>query len=472
MLYQRLLRLLWIFAEKFGLVFLSIFSFYVYAMVLAPEELGQGVIVLGIVELITLLFTSTVDSSFIRRDKISSQQDGTLFWGGIAVSTTFALLINFAAFLYTSDLTTRYLVLVASLLLPLQLASRVHVAHMRRQGNFKALAKRTLAGKLIGMAVGISSAYAGMGPWAVVLQAVVMQLVATSTLLLLDRRKLPFCFDWSFLQSLIVVGFPVAVKAVSWNLMNRGIVIILGITSGAAVVGYYNLANRLIELPRTAIYGGLMSYALPVFSRRKQDTDAIRNFYRQASLLSTIILAPCFVGLALVSERIVLLIFGDKWAPSIVTLQILALVAGVSLLFVFTSSVLIALKKQTMTLKAELSGTLVALIVAYFLGATYGALTGAIALCVRSLFVVPANISAMKKVIGLDVAEQAGLFVRSLGACMIMAIVVTGLNILLPAQGWTEFGIISVLGALSYMVTYSLFHMRWISDFKTFIAQS
>mgnify|MGYP003625238858 CR=1 FL=1 len=466
---HRIIRLLWIFFEKFGLVFLSIFSFFIYAHLLLPEELGQGALVLGVVELITLIFTSTVDSSFVRLDKVSTKQDATLFWAGNLFSLSSMALINIGTFIYTTNPEIRLLMAVASTLLLLQMASRVYVAHMRRSGNFKALAMRTLLGKIVGMAVGIGAAYYGMGAWAIVLQAISMQFIATSMLMMGDKRALPIFIDFKFFRELIVVGAPIALKAVNASILSKGILIVLGIVAGPAAVGYYNMANRLVDLPRSAIYGGIMGYALPVLSRRKHDAANLKGFYTQATLISFLLLAPIFVGLSIFASDVILLIFGEKWRPSIPVLQILSIVAALSFLFLFTSSLLAAMNKAKLTVKAEILSTCVGLVCVYFSGLEYGAVAGALAGFVRLLIVAPANVWALKAVVGYSAGEFFNSFYRSLIACLVMFAGVFTLNIYVPLDGWLHLLLGAPLAGLAYIIVYSIVHRTWLKEIRSFL---
>lgn len=52
---HRLITLGWIFTEKFGLIFLSMITFVVYARLLSPAELGVGTVIIAIVELLSLI---------------------------------------------------------------------------------------------------------------------------------------------------------------------------------------------------------------------------------------------------------------------------------------------------------------------------------------------------------------------------------------------------------------------------------
>src|SRR5690606_30892097 len=77
---ERLTRLAWIFSEKFGLILLSMLSFFVFAHLLTPEELGVGVLIIVIVELVGLLFSSLIEDPLVRRPQVTPRQRATAFW--------------------------------------------------------------------------------------------------------------------------------------------------------------------------------------------------------------------------------------------------------------------------------------------------------------------------------------------------------------------------------------------------------
>ena len=63
---HRLVTLIWIFTEKFGLIFLSMITFVVYARLLSPAELGVGTVIIAIVELIGLIYSSVLEDPLVR----------------------------------------------------------------------------------------------------------------------------------------------------------------------------------------------------------------------------------------------------------------------------------------------------------------------------------------------------------------------------------------------------------------------
>ncbi|WP_243430898.1 oligosaccharide flippase family protein, partial [Pseudomonas sp. 51_B] len=123
----------------------------------------------------------------------------------------------------------------------------------------------------------------------------------------------------------------------------------------------FNLAMRIIDLPRSAIYNGLMSYALPVFARRSAEPARLIGVIGDSTAISGFVLTPLFFGIALTAEDIILLIFGAKWADAIPLLQVLACTAALGNLALYATTALVAVNRTHLTLKAEVATTLLAL---------------------------------------------------------------------------------------------------------------
>lgn len=470
MLGQRLVKLAWIFFEKFGLLLLSLISFYVYAMLMTPEQLGLGILIIAVVEAIALIYTSTVEDPMVRLDRLESEHISTVFWAGLLVSIPTALLLVGGTLLYTNDPAVRWMMMLAALNIPMVMASRVYVADLRRKGNFKALASRTLLGKVIGSAAGIGAAMANLGSWATIIQAVTMEGIALLVLMLTERRRIPFLINLSFLRELVWAGAPVALKAMSWGLMERGVNMVLGATAGMAAVGAFNMASRLVNLPRTAIYNGLLSYALPVYSRRKGDPESLRRFFYTSTQLTSLFLVPCFLGLSVAAEEIILVIFGEKWASAIPVLQLLALATALSSTLLYAYSAYMAVSQTRLTLKAEMVASALTVILVGVGGAEYGAMAAAVALLLRSLTMFPINLIGLKTAIGLSVTSYFRHIYRCLLASMLMAAAVWAVRHFGGQTGMPGLAVVIASGAIVYLFSYTLLHRGWFRDLKGFLS--
>lgn len=106
------------------------------------------------------------------------------------------------------------------------------------------------------------------------------------------------------------------------NLDNASVARIMG----AQALGYYSFSFILAYFPAMAITGGIVSsLLLPLYARLQSDQDA-----QARSLLSTLryvsyYAAPICAGSIVLGPLLLRAVYGAKWAPAIVSLQILCI---------------------------------------------------------------------------------------------------------------------------------------------------
>jgi O-antigen/teichoic acid export membrane protein len=464
---HRLMTLIWIFTEKFGLIFLSMITFVVYARLLSPAELGVGTVIIAIVELIGLVYSSVLEDPLVRLERLEDNHISTAFWAAVLVSLVSIVIISGAAALYTPDPVLQWMTAVASVKILFTMMARVYVAQMRRSGDFKTLASRTLLGKVCGGVGGVAVALLGLGAWAVIAQALIMEFVSIIVLMRADPRRMAFYIDGPFLRELLKAGAPVAVNALSSQTLQRGVNVILGMTAGANAVGMFNMAMRIIDLPRTAIYNGLLSYALPVFARRSAEPLRLLGIIGDSTAVSGFLLTPLFIGIALTANDLILLIFGAKWAEAIPLLQVLACTAAIGNTAMYATTALVAVNRSHLTIKAEVATTVLALALVYTLGNLYGGMAAALALLARMLIITPLQIRGLNTAIGYGWRRFFDSSYRSVIASLVMAATVLFVSPQLGFQGYLHLICSIVVGALSYAVTYSVMHPHWPQEFKS-----
>jgi len=464
---QRLVTLTWIFTEKFGLIFLSMITFIIYAHLLSPEELGVGTVIIAIVEVIGILYSSVLEDPLVRLERLDERQIATAFWTAVLASLVSIAIISGVAVLWLESANLQWMTAVASVKILFTMMARVYVAQMRRSSNFKMLASRTLLGKVFGGVAGIAVALWGLGAWAVITQAVVMELVSIIVLMNGDRRRHPWVIDGVFLRELLRAGVPVAINTLSSQTLQRGVNVVLGITAGTHAVGMFNLAMRIIDLPRTAFYNGLMSYALPAFARRSAEPSRLISFIGDSTAVSGFLLTPVFIGIAVTARDIILLIFGAKWADAIPMLQVLACTAAIGNTAMYITTALVAVNRTHLTLKAEVGTTVLALALVYGLGPLFGGMAAALAMLLRMLLVTPLQIRGLKTAIGYGWHAFFASSYRSVAAALVMTAAVLWIVPRLSVQGYAHLASSIGIGALVYTLAYSLLHPRWPQEFKS-----
>jgi len=469
---NRLSRLFWLFFEKFGLISLSIVSFLIYAKYLTPEELGLGVLLLSLIEFWGMFLIAIVDSSMIRLKNITKENDGTAFWLLLIVSTLLAAITFGGYYLYFDSSDALWAGLIAVMYLPIQSITRVHIVHLRRQKAFKALANRTLLGKVFGMTVGIWLAMNNFGAFAVVSQATVMAVISTLILLYFERRPLPFFIDFTWAKEQFYIGLPASLKATNSNLYSKGAVIIIETFLGTAAVGFYNFANRLIELPRAAILTSLMAYAHPVFSDRRNRGEELAPFFLLSTKIALLLVIPIFMGLSLIAEPLVAQFFGAKWSPSVPILIGIAALTAFNMYFMFLPSVLIATGQTRLGLKGQISSSILALIFLSLTISEIGLFAVIYALAIRVFVVILVNFYAMSKVL----TNIKMPFIKNCAygtvACLVMwgSVSLTG-RFLIFDNHWFTIVSYCAVGAVSYASSYVLMDSGIVAEIKLFFSK-
>lgn len=467
----RLGRLFWVFFEKFGLVGLSIISFFIFANNLTPVELGLGILLLSAVEFSSMFLIAIVDSSIIRLKHITIENDGTAFWLLLIFSFVLATLIYGAYFLYFEETAILIAGLVAVLLLPLQAMSRIHIIHLRRKKAFKQLANRTIFGKLAGMILGIYLAVNGYGEMALVVQATAMAAISTLLLFISERRRFPFVIDFKWALEQLKIGLPASFKVLNTNLYSKGTVFILEGTLGTQAVGFYNFAHRLVELPRSAILTALMSYAHPVFSGKKHNGDNLDDFFLTSTKISMMVVMPMFVGMGLLAEPLIEFLFKDKWLPSVPILMGISILVSLNLIFLFLPSLLLASEKNKLGLKGQILSTIIALLALVPLLNYFGLIGAVYALAIHTMIIMPSNFYAMSKVTSDTKMKFFKILFKAVLSCSVMSAAVTFSNHLLELSGIVNLIALTAIGALSYAGSYITLNRNLISEIKIFMSK-
>lgn len=466
---SRVIKLLWIAFEKFGMTIVSIATFFIYAKLLTPSVFGMAVLALSIGQGAAYIFGNLFEDALVQHKDPQSVHFDTAFWGGISLSVALSFSILVVCWLLALDTELFGLIVFSLLHIILVSMASLYVAILRRTGRFDTLAKRSMLSRLVGAASGVGLALYGFDSVAVVAHSVMIEIVGLAYLLLVSNHRIGLSFQRKAFFELGSVGWMLCVRRLSWDASIRGIPILLGVTSGTAAVGLFGFAWRMVEMPRSAIASGLLSYALPVFSRRQNEKEELRQLFLASTKFTAMIVTPLFVGLALVAPTFVPWLFGDKWLDAILPTQIFAIVAVISLARIYVPVSFTAVAKPSTALISDVVATLVALATTALLGATYGAMAAAFGMLLRVFVTMPFSMKGYNKIFGLSwfyqIKPVSAAWLASLG--MTFAVVISGQFI--ESSLAIIFLASCLIGAASYVVCMKLVYPSWQQDFRQFL---
>jgi O-antigen/teichoic acid export membrane protein len=101
----------------------------------------------------------------------------------------------------------------------------------------------------------------------------------------------------------------------------------VGIVFGKVALGFYVIAYRMFSVLNDLFIMVINRVALSTFSRLQHDRELVNSAFYRASRMGSLLTLPTYVGLALLSRQVIILLFGAKWVPSAPLLSVLMIAA-------------------------------------------------------------------------------------------------------------------------------------------------
>jgi O-antigen/teichoic acid export membrane protein len=176
--------------------------------------------------------------------------------------------------------------------------------------------------------VSIVLAVLGFGPWSLIIGQLSGTLVSDIVDWILVPWRPTFTIVMEAARSLLRFGLPmVGVDIVAMIVLNVDYLLV-GRYLGPAPLGVYTLAFRIPELVVLEFCAIVASVVFPVFTKIRDDPDALRRGFQQTARYVALVTVPIGLGVALLARPFLLVVFGQKWleaAPVMTAISIYAL---------------------------------------------------------------------------------------------------------------------------------------------------
>jgi teichuronic acid exporter len=335
----------------------SLIVFLILARLLTPEAFGLLALSNVFINLMLILSEQALTAALIQRQELEPEYLDTAFWTVVVVSITLILIILTTAGLI-ADLFKQpqleLLLRVLSIVLLLNSLSSVQRAILRRKFDFKVLAVRSLVGIVICGVAGVIMALNGWGVWSLVGQQIIYEFIGVIVLWKVSdwRPRLQFSIQlfwqlYHFSIHLVAFQFLEFLNSRTDNLL-------VGYYFGERVLGYYAIAHRLLEVMIQLLGGTGNQVALSTFSRLQSERGRLRQAFYQVTQFISLIAFPTFLSVATLTPELILVMFGQKWQPSVPIFTVLTFAGIIRSFSLFNDSVLISLSKPDWRLRVSL----------------------------------------------------------------------------------------------------------------------
>ncbi len=160
----------------------------------------------------------------------------------------------------------------------------------------------------------------------------------------------------------------------------------------------------------------------PIFSTIQDDNDALRRGYTKTVRYISLITFPLLTGMLAVAPEFIIVVFGEKWAPIILPLQILCLAGALKSIGTTVGSVLLAKGRSDLQFKWNII-TVIVVPIAVVIGAKNYGITGvASAITVMTILLFPIIQTITNRLIDLSMYEYMKAIYPSIIGSLVLLI--------------------------------------------------
>lgn len=468
--------LLWSIVDTFGQTGFSIVALIALARLLSVQDIGTGSLVVMMVQLVTMPFEMLFHDALVQRKELEERYYSTAFVTTLIGSSVAALLLVLCASLIASWYGKPEIVPLlrfAPIAIPVAGVSAVISATLRRNLAFAPLARRTIIGRLAGVALGVGVAFAGGGAWALVVMHVASTLLSTAVLLF-DPRNVP---GWRCsrhaLRELLHFGLPNMFAQILLLANGRLLVVLSGFYLDSAALGRFSLGFRIVEEFRNTLSSAASQLALPLLAKRSHDRSQFAAVFYEATCFTAIVLMPLYAGLAAVAPDLMPVMFGAKWQAAAATVQILAVSAILITPRQYSNTALTALGHPAMNVKVSFVTFAVSLGL-LAAGLVISSETAAVVWAVRGLVLLVTSIIGVAVIGILSVSAQLKPNLpAAIGTVTLYAgVELLRMTVLSNADAEVRLVVSIVAGAVIYLLTLLLVSPQLVRQFAAFAQSS
>ncbi|MGB0652289.1 MAG: MOP flippase family protein [Thermoplasmatota archaeon] len=324
----------WNLTGSIGKQVVNLAMMVVLARLLTPHEFGLVAMILVFQSFAVLFGELGFGAAIIQRKELEDRHLSSVFWLNVGIGALLALIFFVGApalawFYDEPSLTalTR-LTCLSFLLSGFTIVPR---SLLQRDLAFRGLVAAELVANVAATALSITLAWLGYGAWALASWGVTLAATLLVLMWPLSRWRPRFSFDTGAVRDLLGFSsnvFGVRVLAYwSHNLDN----LVIGKLLGTTTLGLYTRAYGILIIPVQNFGRSLGRVLFPVYSKLQDRPEALRRNHIRVLKAVAVAAFPCMVGLAMVAEPFIAVLYGDQWVSMAPLLRLLCAVGLIAI---------------------------------------------------------------------------------------------------------------------------------------------
>lgn len=321
--------LLWSFIDQFANLGVSFIAGIILARLLSPTEFG----LIGMITVFIAVSESFIDSGFksalIRKKTCTNIDYSTVFYFNLVVGVFLFFVLFFssttiAAFFEIPKL--KSIVQVLGIILIIDSVTVIQRTILIKRIEFKLQARISVIASFGSGLLAVVMAFNGLGVWSLVFQRVSRQGISSFFLWYWSDWRPLRVFSMDSFKELFGFGSKLLVSGIIDTLYRNIYLLVIGKFFSAQDLGFYTRADEFKRLPSQQISAIMGRVTYPVLSSMQDDKNRLRSSYQKLIRGTMFITFILMIGMASVSESLIISLIGESWRQTILYLQILSFV--------------------------------------------------------------------------------------------------------------------------------------------------
>lgn len=425
----------WTAIQNWGRQIIAFAIFFLLARLLEPKAFGLVALASLFLNFMQVFTDQGFGQAIIQRKEVDKEHLDTAFWTNIALSLLL-IVVSIAgaepiSALFKEPALTP-IIRWLSLSFLLSGLNGVQSALLSREFKFKVLAVRSLVAVLVGGVVGLVMALRGYGVWSLVGQQLANGIAGVIVLWGTSKWRPGWGFSRHHFRELFSFGINiVGIKFL--NFFNRrSDDFLIGYFLGPVALGYYTVAYRVLQIITQLMTSTIDQVALPTFSKMQKEPERLRQAFYKVTQVASFIAFPAFITMAALAPELVQVFFGDKWAPSIPVMQVLAFIGILHSIYFFNSTVIMAMGKPNWQLRINCMNA-VSNVLGFLIAVRWGIVAVAAAYVLRGYLLSPVPLWVIHKLIHINLKTYLRQYIGPiLGSLTVVLAILAAKSALTP----------------------------------------
>ena len=453
--------MIWTAIQKYSTMIIKFISGIILARLLMPEDYGAIGMLLIFMSLAEVFIDAGFGSALIQKKNPTQTDYSTVFYFNIAMSVIMYLGLYFSApaiaTFYRMPILCKVL-RVQGLILFIYAFNVIQSNQIRKNLNFKKLSKITITSSVISLIVTVILAYMGFGVWALVAQNFLAALIPCIFFWLTMKWRPTWEFSWASFKELFGFGSFMFLTHLFTTFSQRITGLLVGRWFNPTTMGYYSKASSFSKFATLSVAGVMIQTTYPLYASVQEDRERMINIVKRITSTLAYITVPLLSILILIAEPLIVLLYSDRWLPSVPYFQILCIGGMAGCLQSVNQQTIAAIGKSRVffvwTIVKESVG-IASQVIGLIVWGMWGLLAGKV---FSSWFDYLVNISLVSKHVGYKYYQQL-LDLSSI-------FVVSGLSFVVGYFVSSLFGLSFYIDALVKVALFIIVYMSWSIIFK------